>query len=54
MNLPLVILTLWGVALILGVTGVFIRKKILIFLGMAAAMAGVFATFYLKFLVSKL
>lgn len=54
MKLPLVIITLWGVALTLGVCGVVTRRKIFLALGMAAALAGVAMTYWLKYLLQKM
>ncbi|WP_041274365.1 hypothetical protein [Desulforamulus reducens] len=45
---PFVILALWGIAMILGVVGVVSRKKILLKLGMVAALGGLAVTFWLK------
>lgn len=48
MKTPLVIITLWGIALTLGVLGVITRRKVLLGVGMAAALAGLVLTFWLK------
>ncbi|GAB6178924.1 hypothetical protein JCM14036_02430 [Desulfotomaculum defluvii] len=51
MKSPFIILTLWGVAMILGVIGVVTRKKILLILGMVAALGGLAVTFWLKSMI---
>ncbi|MCL5780059.1 DNA repair protein HhH-GPD [Desulforamulus profundi] len=45
---PLIILFLWGAALILGVVGVVTRRKNLLIAGMVAALAGLGVTYWLK------
>lgn len=48
MKSPFIILALWVIAMTLGVIGVVTRKKILLKLGMLAAVAGVALTLWLK------
>jgi len=53
-TIPLIIIALWGIALTLGVLGVVTRRRILIILGMVAALAGVTFTFWLKYLLQHM
>ncbi|SHH39589.1 hypothetical protein [Desulforamulus hydrothermalis] len=45
---PVIILVLWGIALLLGVLGVVTRRRNLLLAGMAAALAGLGLTLWLK------
>ncbi|AQS57945.1 DNA repair protein [Desulforamulus ferrireducens] len=52
--IPFIILVLWLIALTLGVLGVVTRRKKLILWGGVAALGGVAATYYLKWLLQNM